>query len=167
MKIVTKYYLHLAFFIALFFGAQQPGFAVDFGELRLEKVAEKSAVGKDEVKAWDAIKITGLRTDVDVWLPRVSQWIDEGIEFVESGTKVILKKGGNDVGEIVNDILHVKYTGFGADVVCDAGKTTTCVGKWNGGTGTIWNNGLAGQGANPGGVNILGDVPTGLDDLTL
>ena len=26
---------------------------------------------------------------------------------------------------------------------------------------------LAGQGANPGGVNILGEVPTGLDDLTL
>ncbi len=119
-------------------------------------------LGEAGVKAWDAIKITGLRTDVDVWLPRVSQWIDGGIEFVESGTKVVLRKGGNDVGEIVNDVLHVKYTGLGGDVVAQSSKTTSVIGKYDppGGPGTknLIESGITKSGDNPAGVNVLNDL---------
>src|SRR6056297_3398794 len=114
------------------------------------------------LKAWEVLSPTGLATDVNLWLPRVSKWLDEGLEFVESGPKVIIKNGADEVGEIVNDVLYVKYTGFGGDVICDASKTTTAIGRWSGGTEDLWNSGLAKQvddiTGNPSGLNIFGIV---------
>lgn len=52
MKLVSKYYLQLVFFVALFFGVIQPSYAIELEELRSEKVLEKSAVGLKTVKAW-------------------------------------------------------------------------------------------------------------------
>lgn len=81
---------------------------------------------------------------------------------MESGAKVIIKKGGDDVAEIVNDILHVKYTGFGGDVVCHSSKTTTVIGRFfddvnQGGVSVIKDSKLWKYGENPAGVNILND----------
>src|SRR6056297_4230208 len=82
------------------------------------------------LKAWEVLSPTGLATDVNIWLPRVSQWIDEGLEFVESGTKVVIKNGADEVGEISGNLLKVKYSYYGGDVVCHSSKTTTVVGKY-------------------------------------
>jgi len=114
------------------------------------------------LKAWKALSPTGLATDVNIWLPRVSQWIDEGLEFVESGTKVVIKNGADEVGEIVNSLLKVKYTHFGGEVVCHSRKTTTIVGRFvdnidGGGITVIKDSKLWKYGENPSGVNILND----------
>ena len=53
MKLASKDYLHLAFLVVLFFGAIQPNYAANFGELRSEISTEKSAIGLDLVKAWE------------------------------------------------------------------------------------------------------------------
>ena len=53
MKIEIKKYLQYLFLVVLFLGAIQPGYANDLGELRSEKVAEKSAHGTDVFKSWE------------------------------------------------------------------------------------------------------------------
>ncbi len=99
-----------------------------------------------------------LRKD-PFWLNRVSSWTDEGLEVASEGR--ILKEG-SEVGRIVGDRLHVKYTGYGDDIICDATKTTTGIGKYNppGGVGTkqIIDSKLSKSGENPGGINILNDT---------
>ncbi len=84
------------------------------------------------VKAWDALKKTGLRTDVDLWLPTVSKWIDEGVTYVDDVLPVKFLHNGNEIARIVDDKLiptkfqfdgtvinEVKLPGqtFGKDVV--------------------------------------------------
>ena len=44
---------------------------------------------------------TGLRTNIP-WLTRAGKWIDEGGDFVESGSKVWFRKNGDDIFEIKN-----------------------------------------------------------------
>ena len=64
------------------------------------------------VKAWDVLKNTPLRLDVDSWLPRVSEWIEEGLEvgFNQNGNIVEIFAGGsnplisgNKIGEIFEE----------------------------------------------------------------
>ncbi|MDA3880723.1 MAG: hypothetical protein PF436_10075 [Prolixibacteraceae bacterium] len=86
------------------------------------------------------------------------------LKLADNGSDIIFlaANGTDEVGRIIDDLLQVKYTGYGSDVVCDASKTTTCIGRWPGGTEIIWEYGLAKQGANPAGVNVLGDVDLSL-----
>lgn len=44
------------------------------------------------------------------------------------------------------------------DVITNSDKTTTLIGKWANQIENIWNTGLAKQGANKGGINILGEA---------
>lgn len=129
-------------------------FALDMvkAELRVEFVARP-----EFIKAWEKLINTGLRTNIK-WLETTSKWIDDGLELTSSATKVTIKKAGVEVGEISGDLLKVKYSGLGGDVVCHSTKTTTVVGRWPSGTENIWNSGLAKQGNNPSGVNVLGNV---------
>lgn len=121
------------------------------------------------VKAWKGLfPFQGLRTNT-AWLERASKWIDDGLELVEDGAKVAIKKDGNKVGEIIDELLHVKYPHYGGDVVTHSSKTTTVLGKWQdpsgGGTGTIINSKLSKSGSNPGGVNALNEtIPPGWSD---
>jgi hypothetical protein len=84
------------------------------------------------VEAWDALKKTGLRLDLDIWLPTVSRWLDEGVTFVDDVLPVKFLHNGNEIATIVNDKLipskfqfegivinEVKLPGqtFGKDVV--------------------------------------------------
>ncbi len=116
----------------------------------------------DGVGAWKVLDDLGvdaaLRKDPS-WLNRVSSWTDEGLEIASEGR---ILKNGNEVCRIVGDRLHVKYTGYGDDIVCDATKTTTGIGKYDppGGVGTkqIIDSKLSKSGENPGGVNILNDT---------
>lgn len=81
-----------------------------------------------------------------------------------ASNKVKLLKGTDEVAEIVNDILHVRYAGYGGDVICDSRRTTTCIGNWSGGTGELIETGLSKSGKNPKGINVLNEnIP---DDWT-
>ena len=55
----------------------------------------------ETVRAWKGLSKTGLRKDVDLWLPRASKWLDEGYEFVENSVGVLIKSNGDEVVEIV------------------------------------------------------------------
>jgi hypothetical protein len=92
-------------------------------------------------------------------LSMVSGWVDEGLEIVSDGR--ILKEGG-EVGRIVGDRLHVKYTGFGNDIICDPSKTTSGIGKYDPkvgvGTKLIIDSKLSKSGENPRSINILYDT---------
>jgi hypothetical protein len=100
---------------------------------------------------------TELITNIN-WLETTAKWIDDGLELTSTATKVTIKKAGVEVGEISGDLLKVKYSGLGGNVVCHPTKTTTVIGRWPDGTEKIWNSGLAKQGNNPAGVNVLGNV---------
>jgi hypothetical protein len=53
MKMTTKFYLQLVFFIVLFFGAIQPNYAIELGGVGVEKEVGKSAEGVGAVRAWE------------------------------------------------------------------------------------------------------------------
>lgn len=72
-----------------------------------------------------------------------------------------LNNSGSEVARIVNNVMTFKYTGFGGNIVTNPNKTTTVIGKWQNQIENIWNTGLAKQGVNNGGMNILGNVPNG------
>jgi len=106
-KYLSKYLLQIAFLVVLFFGAIGNNYANDLGELRLEKVGKNRAEGCNGVKAWEKLKNTAFRTDVDTWLPATSKWIDEGYEFVENSVGVLIKSNGDEVVEIVGDVAKL------------------------------------------------------------
>jgi hypothetical protein len=90
--------------------------------------------------------------------------IRDGLKFsvIADDEIIILIKEGDEVGRIVNNVLTVKYGKFGGDVVCEATKTTTVIGRYEdlvdgGGIKTIKDNKLYNYGENPGGINILDD----------
>lgn len=114
------------------------------------------------VDSWRALDNAGVDAALrkaPSWLNRVSGWTDEGLEVASKGR---ILKDGNEVGRIVGDRLNVKYTGYGNDIVCDATKTTTGIGKYDppGGVGTkqVIDSKLSKSGENPGGINILNDT---------
>ncbi len=59
MKMTSKYCLQFVFSIALFFGAIQPSYGIDIEGVGVEKVVEKSAVGRKVVKAWESVEHLG------------------------------------------------------------------------------------------------------------
>jgi hypothetical protein len=90
---------------------------------------------------------------------------------IRASEGVRILNNGSQVGKIVDGNLYVNYSGFGGDVVCDASKITTGIGKYNppGGVGTkqIIDSKLskyikAGE-DNPGGLNILNDKRSNID----
>ncbi len=94
--------------------------------------------------------------------------VESGLRISVDNTDVVAK--GNvsnvmdidrDIFRISNNVLTYKYNGFGGDIYTDASKTTTLIGKWQGQLENIWNSGVARQGENVGGLNILGNNPTG------
>ncbi len=96
---------------------------------------------------------------------------DITITGIKSSSEVRILNNGSQVGKIVDGNLSVKYSGFGSDIVCDASKTTTGIGKYNPpgdvGTKQIIESKLskyvkAGE-ENPGGLNILADNRTNID----
>ena len=116
------------------------------------------------VRAWESlIKFPNLRTNT-TWLTRVTRWGDEGLELIDDGARVVIKKNGDEVGEIVGDLLKVKYPHYGGDIVCHRTKTTTVIGKWEdqvtgGGTSVPINSKISTSGPSPGGVNALSEAP--------
>ena len=93
-----------------------------------------------------------------------SQVIDltaAGLKIAEdsaSGVIRLLNSLGVEVARVVDGILTFFYNGFGGNIVTTADKTTTLIGRWADPLEDIWNRGLAKQGENIGGLNILGDV---------
>ncbi len=114
---------------------------------------------KSFIRAYGKIANTGLRTNF-TWLERILRWLNDGLDIVQDGLRVNIKKGNEQVGEIINDLLLVKYPHFGGDIIAHRTKTTTVVGRFNdmvngGGTMKIFNSKLCQQGRNPGGINAL------------
>lgn len=122
----------------------------------------------DLVDAWkklDDAGLTALRKDPN-WLNRVKGWADDGLSLTSEG-KIL--NNGSEVGKIIGDRLHVKYSGHGGDIVCDPDKTTTILGKWKdpscGGTCEVIDSRLSKSGQNIGGVNVLSEnIPSGWTD---
>ena len=74
----------------------------------------------------------------------------------------IVKESGDEVGEIINKQLKIKYSNFGGDINCHPNKTTTAIGRFydevnGGGTSVLKESKLYKYGENSGGVNILDD----------
>ncbi len=88
------------------------------------------------------------------------------VDTVKTGLKIVtdshiikfLSQAGDEIARVVNGIMTFKYIGFGGDVITNSDKTTTLIGKWANQIENIWNTGLAKQGANKGGINILGEA---------
>ena len=55
-------------------------------------------------KAWEKLSKSSVISGQTKWLNATSRWIDEGYEFVETSTGVIIKSGDDVVVEIVGDI---------------------------------------------------------------
>jgi hypothetical protein len=94
---------------------------------------------------------------------------DITITGIKSSSEVRILNNGAQVGKIVDGNLHVKYSGFGGDIVCDPNKTTTIIGKWQdnvngGGTSEIINSKLSVSGQNNGGVNALSFDGSGMTE---
>ncbi|MBK8701761.1 MAG: hypothetical protein IPN29_20250 [Saprospiraceae bacterium] len=118
--------------------------------------------GQNGVKAWEGLINTGLRTNIK-WLETTSKWIDDGLELTSTASKVTIKKAGVEVGEISSDLLKVKYSGLGGDIVSHPTKTTSAIGRYQltgGGAGTknLIESGLTKSGENAGGINVLNDL---------
>ena len=88
------------------------------------------------------------------------------VDTIKTGLKVItnnnvvkfLSETGDEVAKIVDGIMTFNYTGFGGKIITNPNKTTTLIGKWGNQLENIWKTGLAKQGANEGGMNILGEA---------
>ncbi|MBN2743333.1 MAG: hypothetical protein JXR39_05515, partial [Marinilabiliaceae bacterium] len=93
------------------------------------------------------------------------------ITGIKSSSEVRILNNGSQAGKIVDGNLNVNYSGFGGDIVCDATKTTTGIGKYNPpgdvGTKQIIDAKLSKYvevgDENPGGLNILADNRTNID----
>ena len=127
-----------------------------------DDILKKFLDNPELVEAWkvlDDAKVNAVLRKDPSWLNRVSNWTDEGLE-VASGGKIL--RNGDEVGRIVGNRLHIKYTGYGGDIVCDATKTTTGIGKYSPprdvGTKQIIDSKLSKSGESPGGINILNDT---------
>ena len=114
------------------------------------------------VDSWKVLDDAGmdktLRTDPN-WLNRISRWSDEGLYLTNDG-KIL--NNGTEVGKIVNNKLHVNYSGYGGKIVCKPNKTTTVLGRFNdkvngGGTSVVKNSKLFKYGENHGSINLLND----------
>jgi len=81
----------------------------------------------------------------------------------KSGDDILIQttKGSEYVARISGDVMEIIYRGFGGNIKNSVDKTTTLIGRWSNQLEDIWKNGLALQGKNKGGFNILGDPPTG------
>jgi hypothetical protein len=78
-------------------------------------------------------------------------------------------RAGDEIAEISNDVLKVKYPYFGGDIVCDPTKTTTILGKFEdlsngGGTVKLIEDGLYKVGENTGGMNVLSFDGSGMTE---
>lgn len=88
------------------------------------------------------------------------------IDTVKYGLKVVtdnniikfLSQTGDEIARVVDKVMTLKHIGFGGDIATTINKTTTLIGKWDNQLEKIWNSGLALQGKNIGGINILGEV---------
>jgi hypothetical protein len=69
------------------------------------------------VRAWEALYKTGLRTDVNLWLPTVSKWISEGVTYVDNVLPVRFLHNGNEIARIVDDQLIPKRFQFDGTVI--------------------------------------------------
>jgi hypothetical protein len=153
---------HIAFLFVILIEVLSNSFAYTTVHDASKISVEKGAVGYESIKAWEKLIHTGLRTNIK-WLETTSKWIDDGLELTSSATKVTIKKAGVEVGEISGDLLKVKYTGLGGDVVCHPTKTTSAIGKYQptgGGPGTknLIESGITKSGENAGDVNVLNDL---------
>jgi hypothetical protein len=146
---------------------------VDIGDVNSElgQLFTKASDPKrtELVEAWMKLNAAGVDQVVrknGAWLDRVSGWKNEGLELTSEGK--ILREG-SEVGQILGDRLHVKYMGYGGEIVCHPDKTTTLLGKWKdpacGGTCEIIDSRLSKSGENTGGVNVLSEnIPSGWTD---
>ncbi len=102
----------------------------------------KAVVEGDLVGVWRKFLIFENLRSNPVRLEQAANWLDDGLELVRlGGSKILIKKDKAIVGEITDDLLHVKYPHFGNDVVTHISKTTSVIGKWQdpagGGTSII------------------------------
>ena len=82
--------------------------------------------------------------------------IERGLKTVLDGSIIKLyDNAGLQVGKITDNVLTFKYSGFGGDIVTNPDKTTTLIGKWGNQLENIWNTGLAKQGEDLEGINVL------------
>ncbi|WP_286746809.1 hypothetical protein [Roseivirga sp. UBA1976] len=98
------------------------------------------------------------------YLDEIGLALEKGLKADIDGNIVRISKNGDEVARVTNNVLTFKYTGFGGDIITVPNKTTTIIGKWENQIENIWNTGLAKQGSNKGGMNILANLPNGSVD---
>ena len=91
------------------------------------------------------------------------------IDTVKTGLRVVtdnniikfISQTGNEIARIANGIMTFKYTGFGGDIITNANKTTTILGRYvdniGKGTKSILDSKLFKFGENKGGFNLLNE----------
>ncbi|MDD3721655.1 MAG: hypothetical protein PHW92_04080 [Lutibacter sp.] len=111
---------------------------------------------KNSKKGFKIFKLTRKFTNV------IKDALDSGLKIVLDNNIIkFLDNSDTEIARIVNNTLTFKYTGFGGNIITNPNKTNTVIGKWLNQIENIWNTGLAKQGDNVGGLNILGNVPNG------
>jgi len=120
-----------------------------FGGTILKGLTKAVKIGK---KIFTSFKLTYKFVAV------IGKALKTGLKVSLDGTTVILKRNLNEIARITNNVMNFKYSGFGGNIITNPNKTTTLIGKWDGQLENIWDTGLAKQGNNSGGLNVLGNV---------
>ncbi len=130
------------------------GLIVDaFGGTILKGITKAIKIGK---KVFTSFKLTYKFVTV------IGKSLKAGLKVSLDGATVILKKSGNEIARIANNVMTFNYSGFGGKIITSPNKTTTVIGKYdiNGvGTKNIIDSGLSKSGKNVGGINALSEVP--------
>jgi len=101
MKIQIKKYWQYVFLVLLLLGAIQPSYASDLGGLPVKIEAEKSAVGTEFVKAWEALFDFPNHRVLTNRLEDVSNYL-----IKNPGTENAIKQGLSDVGDYTDEFLN-------------------------------------------------------------
>ncbi|QTE21822.1 hypothetical protein [Polaribacter cellanae] len=133
-----------------------------FGGTILGGLTKAVKIGK---KVFTSFKLTYKFVTV------VGKGLKAGLKVSLEGTTVILKKSGNEIARIANNVMTFNYSGFGGKIITNPNKTTTVIGRFDDlinppGVKTIKDSSLYKYGENSGGINIL-DAPTGTWSIQL
>jgi len=127
------------------------------------------AIGKIGKVAYKGFKIFRIVVD---FLTEITNTIQYGLKVVvDDNVAKILNDLDQEIARVYNGfgvskVLKFNYSGFGGDIITNPNKTTTLIGRWGGQLEDIWNTGLAKQGDNVGGLNILGEpLGNGVDEV--
>ena len=117
MKIsILKYYVRIAVFVALVFGAMQPNYAINFEGVGLEIGVKKGAEGTNKVKAWDRIRAAAKSANPN--LPDPGKLLRTDIPSLTALSKF------NDA--LINSIGQQRFNNFLEKLIKANPKCSTC-----------------------------------------